>query len=25
MVDGHPIDRLDDILPWNWKSKPVNS
>jgi transposase len=24
MVDGHPINRLDDLLPWNWKSKPVN-
>jgi transposase len=20
MVDGHPINRLDDLLPWNWKA-----
>jgi len=19
MVDGHPVSRLDDLLPWNWK------
>jgi hypothetical protein len=24
MVDGHPINRLDDLLPWNWAPKPVN-
>ena len=18
MVDGHPVNRLDDLLPWNW-------
>jgi len=24
MVDGHSINRLDDLLPWSWKSKPVN-
>jgi hypothetical protein len=25
MVDGHPINRIDDLLPWNWKPKPVNT
>ena len=25
MVDGHSINRIDDLLPWNWKPKPVNS
>ena len=24
MVDGHPINRLDNLLPWNWAPKPVN-
>jgi hypothetical protein len=24
MVDGQPINRLDDLLPWNWPPKPVN-
>lgn len=24
MVDGHPIDRLDDLLPWKWLLTPVN-
>jgi hypothetical protein len=24
MVDGHPINRLDDLLPWNWTPTPVN-
>ncbi|MBM3564452.1 MAG: transposase domain-containing protein, partial [Alphaproteobacteria bacterium] len=21
MVDGHPVNRLDELLPWAWKSK----
>ncbi len=25
MVDGHPVNRLDDLLPWNWTPTPVNS
>jgi transposase len=24
MVKGHPINRLDDLLPWNWKVEPAN-
>jgi transposase len=24
MVDGHTINRLDDLLPWKWTPKPVN-
>ena len=24
MVDGHPMNRLDDLLPWNWTPTPVN-
>ena len=26
MIDGHPANRLDELLPWNWKAgTPVNS
>jgi transposase len=26
MVEGHPINRLDELLPWAWKAEnPVNS
>ncbi len=24
MTDGHPVNRLDDLLPRNWTPKPVN-
>jgi hypothetical protein len=24
MTDGHPMSRLDDLLPWNWAKKSVN-
>jgi hypothetical protein len=23
MVDGHPINRLDELLPWNWRPAAV--
>ena len=23
MVDGHPMSRLDELLPWNWQSTLV--
>jgi len=26
MVDGYPINRLDELLPWAWKAaNPVKS
>ncbi len=24
MVDGHPMSRVDDLLPWNWTATSVN-
>jgi transposase len=24
MTDGHPMNRIDDLLPWNWTKIPVN-
>jgi transposase len=24
MSAGHPISRLDDLLPWNWRPALVN-
>ena len=25
MVDGHPINRLDELLPWTWKRRRITS
>jgi len=24
MTDGHPMSRLDELLPWNWSKMRVN-
>jgi transposase len=24
MTEGHPMSRLDELLPWNWAKSPVN-
>ncbi len=24
MTHGHPANRIDDLLPWNWKASNVN-
>ena len=23
MTNGHPMKRLDDLLPWNWRPSPT--
>jgi hypothetical protein len=23
MSNGHPMSRIDDLLPWNWKPSPI--
>ncbi len=25
MTNGHPINRIDELLPWNWNASPVSS
>ena len=25
MTHGHPISRIDDLLPWNWKASNVEN
>ena len=25
MTQGHPANRLDDLLPWNWKASDVKT
>jgi hypothetical protein len=25
MSKGHPMSRLDDLLPWNWQPKTLKS
>jgi transposase len=25
MSSGHPMSRLDDLLPWNWQPKTLKS
>nr|WP_245490537.1 transposase domain-containing protein [Mesorhizobium sp. M7A.F.Ca.US.011.01.1.1] len=26
MVDGYPVNRLDELIPWNWKAQvPVKT